>query len=209
MRAFHGNPAIKEKYLARVRAHRAADELIRGTGWDGHRGCAVGCTLERYDHNAYPDELGIPVELAYLEDKIFENLPENHLAWPEEFLSAIEPGADLSMVWPQFAVWLLGATRQHCDEASKAATDTVVALYLRRIGGDEPTQKEWAAASDAARAAAWAAWAASDAARAAAWAASDAARAAAGATASDAAMAAAWTRQREKLLELLRGAPCP
>lgn len=37
MIAFHGNPAIKAKYLARVAAHRAADELIQGTGWSSSR----------------------------------------------------------------------------------------------------------------------------------------------------------------------------
>ena len=48
--AYHGDPAIKAKYLARVRAHRKADELVQGTGWrtDGPygevRGCVVGCT---------------------------------------------------------------------------------------------------------------------------------------------------------------------
>lgn len=35
LKAFHGDPAIKRKYLDRVRAHRAADNLIRGVGWDG------------------------------------------------------------------------------------------------------------------------------------------------------------------------------
>ena len=63
MKAFHNDPAIKEKYLSRVRAHRAADELIRGTGWDGHRGCAIGCTLESYDHARYPIELGVPEQI--------------------------------------------------------------------------------------------------------------------------------------------------
>lgn len=40
MRAFHNDPAIKAKYLARVDKHMKADNLIRGTGWDGFSGCA-------------------------------------------------------------------------------------------------------------------------------------------------------------------------
>lgn len=29
--AYHNDPAVKEKYLSRVRKHREADELIKGT----------------------------------------------------------------------------------------------------------------------------------------------------------------------------------
>jgi hypothetical protein len=50
MKAFHNDQAIKDKYIARVEAHIKADNLIRGTGWYGGKGCAVGCTLEAYDH---------------------------------------------------------------------------------------------------------------------------------------------------------------
>jgi len=58
--AYHGNPKIKEKYLKRVKAHAKADRLIQGIGWENGKGCAVGCTLEAYDHAAYETELGIP-----------------------------------------------------------------------------------------------------------------------------------------------------
>ena len=50
MQAFHNDPAIKAKYLERVAAHRHLDQLVQGTGWESDRGCAVGCTLDAYDH---------------------------------------------------------------------------------------------------------------------------------------------------------------
>ena len=78
--AYHGQQAIKDKYLARVRAHRAADELVQGTGWRDGKGCAVGCTLEAYDR--YLIELGIPLHLAHLEDRLFElQTPEDAQRW--------------------------------------------------------------------------------------------------------------------------------
>src|SRR6266850_1492332 len=111
MIAYHGKPEIKEKYLARLKKHRKLDHLIKGTGWETNgviKGCAVGCTLESYDHFRYPVELGIPVQIAFLEDAIFEGLPQNDaLAWPEQFLSAITPGVDLSEIWPKFAAELM------------------------------------------------------------------------------------------------------
>lgn len=57
----HGN---KSMYLARVRAHQQADELVSGIGWDGKKGCAVGCTLHSYDHARYEPLLGVPETLA-------------------------------------------------------------------------------------------------------------------------------------------------
>lgn len=96
MLSYHNDPAVKAKYIDRVRAHRRADNLIRGTGWDGHRGCAVGCTLESYEHSRYPTELEVPEELAHIEDTLFENLPkETAMDWPEQFLNAIPVGVDL------------------------------------------------------------------------------------------------------------------
>ena len=106
MKAFHNDPAIKEKYLSRVREHALADEIIKGVYWEKGRGCAVGCTIHSSNHKAYEDELGIPMILARLEDGIFECLPlDRAKLWPEQFLNIIKVGADLSNVWPKFADW--------------------------------------------------------------------------------------------------------
>jgi hypothetical protein len=53
LRAFHGDPKIRNRYLKRVRAHAAADQIIHGTYWQEGRGCAVGCTIHSDDHAAY------------------------------------------------------------------------------------------------------------------------------------------------------------
>lgn len=105
MLSFHNDPAIKEKYLARVRKHRELDNIIQGTGWENGKGCAVGCTLENYDHFQYPIELGLPEWLAYLEDRIFENLKKDKARkWPEKFLNAIPIGVDTEIVKHKIAI---------------------------------------------------------------------------------------------------------
>ena len=235
MLAFHNDPAVKAKYLARVREHRKADRLIQGTGWENGRGCAVGCTLEAYEHDRYPIELGIPVELGKLEDEIFESLRRvEAMKWPEAFLEAIPVGADLSLVWPRFAHWLL-VDDEHgviqyagSHKGARTAIQGVADLFARRIAGNDPTTEEWAAAraaaGAAARAASWgASWAAPLAAAGAAWsavwaaplAAARAARVAARAAAGDAAGVAgaagadAFKSQSTRLLQLLREAPAP
>jgi len=59
MIAYHGKQQIKDKYLSRVKAHREADALTQGVAWENGKGCAVGCTLESYDHELYETELGL------------------------------------------------------------------------------------------------------------------------------------------------------
>lgn len=106
--AFHGDAAVKEKYLSRVRAHAAADEIVKGKYWEGGKGCAVGCTIHSGNHAAYQDELGLPEWLARLEDTLFENLP-NEVAktFPERLLAAIPVGKDLEPIKWQFSLFLL------------------------------------------------------------------------------------------------------
>ena len=130
--------------MNRVRAHREADELIHGTYWEDGKGCAVGCTIHGRNHAAYEAELGIPEVLAWLEDGIFEGLENGRAkAWPEEFLEAVQVGADLSMVWPRFAHWLLvdpehGVIRHTKTDRTRKAIEDVAALYQRWISGEKP-----------------------------------------------------------------------
>ncbi len=212
MLAFHSDPAIKLKYLARVEDHRKLDQLRQGaTGEDG-KGCAVWCTLDAYSHSRYPVELGIPIRLAHLEDRLFELLDaETSQRWPERFLSAIRPGADLGPVWGKWAAWMLvdpewGVIQRAKREATKAAIQRVADLW--RDGGTPEQFREARyadAAADAYAAAAADAYAAADAA-ADAYAAADAAAYAYGVGAWAAARQK-WARAAcDKLITLLEAA---
>ena len=108
LKACHNDPAIKAKYLARLTAHVKADELIHGKGWENGKGCAVGCTLDKYDHAAYETELGLPEWLARLEDVIFEGLPQKDAPqFAVDFLSAPQVGANLERVQFKFCAFLM------------------------------------------------------------------------------------------------------
>ena len=78
----------------------------------------------------------MPEQIAYLEDHLFERLPVDlAMAWPERVLSAIRPCADLSRVWPEFAIWMLtdpayGALQYAGGrEDVRAAIERVAELY--------------------------------------------------------------------------------
>jgi len=172
MQAFHGSKAIKDFYLGRVRQHAKADQIIKGTYWQDGKGCAVGCSIHSGNHGAYETELGIPRTLARLEDVIFERT-ENGVSkkWPERFMSAPKVGADLYLVWPKFAVWLLvdkkdGVIRFAKTEKSKNAIKATAGLWQRVIAGESVAslrpefERARAAAAAAAYAAADAAYAA-------------------------------------------------
>jgi hypothetical protein len=114
MRAYHNDPALKERVMAKIAAHREAHRIAKGAYVDRSSGkkkhCAVGCLLEDPSggHMRYESEFGIPVQLAWLKEDMFESLPDEHaIAWSERFMGAIEVGVELSNVWPQMAIWLM------------------------------------------------------------------------------------------------------
>ena len=107
-------------------------------------------------------------EIAYLQGAIYAGIvqTEKTEAWrfTEKIIDTIKPGADLSMVWPRFALELFSASDSPLCEALqqnavKDAADVVASLYREWVAtGIKPTKDLW----DAARAtgdgdAAWAA----------------------------------------------------
>ena len=174
MQAYLNNPTLKAQLIEQITAHRVADHLVRGTynaERNGHFvGCAVGCSIETLnrltgssyehsDHSCYEPGFGVPQVLARLQDSLFEWLPAGeHLNWPLAFWSAVPVGADLRMVWPQFAHWLLvdptnGVIRFAKTERVKKSIEGVATLYARWNAGEKPAVSEWSAAYDAAYAA--------------------------------------------------------
>ncbi len=214
MKAWHNDPEVKNFYVSRMRAHIAADQLIRGTGWDGARGCAVGCTLHSYNHAAYETELGWPEELACLEDAIFEGLPNGeHIQWPLQLMEAVPVGIDLAPAMIRIKIRILREVGWYSQQTKRDpwgvmdAIDAVVVALESGIGvsaADSAAMAAWvadsAAMASAARSAGWAARAAWAAAESAAWSAARAAWAAEK-TAEKTAESAVWLQIRDIVLE--------
>lgn len=155
MRAFHSDPKIKSKYVKRVVAHRLADNLIRGAGWSEGKGCAVGCTLEKYDHKSYETELGIPEWLAWVEDTLYEGMSlQKSKTWPEKFLKAISVGDDLEKVKGKFLIPVLKSALKNFDNKKfPQVTESireVIKLYQKKSTFAEFNQAGRKAASTAA-----------------------------------------------------------
>lgn len=134
--AWHNDPAIKAEAVARMHAHRAADEIIQGTyalmdeeTAAGYRGCFHGCltgdklmSLHGWTPSQLEDQTpsgtemwhtgeelwGILAELGRILDNLFEGLPaEECAAFAVDAVEAIPVGADLSRVLDAWLVDLL------------------------------------------------------------------------------------------------------
>lgn len=169
MQAFLNDESVRSAVIAQVVAHAKADEIVKGRYWEGGKGCAVGRTIHSADHALYESALGIPHELARLQDFIFESLPNGEAkSFPLEFLEAIPLGADLSRVWDKFHVWLLLdpinglVALPNILPEIVSAIRSVAVLYERSSEDMEPSADEKSkAAWDAWDA--WPTWAARDA----------------------------------------------
>lgn len=134
--AYNNDAEFKKRFIEQLELHKEQDRLWRGSYGcymdDGSwRGCAVGCGLrtlsilsgeikaeseqgftdlrpDRNPHELLAEGLNIPWQLASAQDAIFETLPgfAAHL-WPLRFAEALPVGANLSKVWPRFALKLL------------------------------------------------------------------------------------------------------
>ena len=213
LRAYHGDPAVKAKYVARFAEHRAADAVIQGHGYEDGHGCFVGCTLQDYDHSRFPIELGWPEWLARLADTIFEGLPKAEAPqFGTDLLNAVPVGADLDAIKGPFLLSIqrrnLDRLKDNTEPYAQKCRDAIqgVITWLEAGMPEEQRSAAWSAASAAWSAAAESARSAESAwsaASAAAWSAAESAWSAAAAAARSAEWSAESQAQRNSLLSLL------
>ena len=175
LRAFNKNPKLKKDMVAEILNHQKLDKIVKGTYGTEYtngdfRGCAVGCSIHSYkvrygknldtnDHKVYETELGIPESLARLEDYLFEAMPNDKaMKWPAEFMKAITPGADLSLVAPKFISAtlrdLLSIREVKDDKAVSKVVLDIAKMWDDVVNGRPPKAAAWSAAWSAARSAA-------------------------------------------------------
>lgn len=161
--AYHNDPALKAATIAEMASHREADRLVKGIYWKNGKGCAVGCLLKNDNHAEYERRFGIPQMLARLEDTIFEHLPDTDaMLWPERFLSAPKPGADLSLVGWQFLAFVVEETLSRPEaESIREACQPALEIVRAKATGEEVSESAasaaWSAAASAEASAAWSA----------------------------------------------------
>ena len=168
----------QETFLEMARRHRDDDMLVahRFEMVDG-QACSIGCFC--HDYGLEPDDFeGLakitvyPEAAHHFQEAIFEGLPEAERAdWHVAFAEKAATVTDWRAVIDKTVLASLRIAQPH-DTSTGKVVAAVIALYERRLTGDNPSEAEWAAAEAVAgaaeRAAAWAARAARAAAEAAA-----------------------------------------
>ncbi len=162
MLSYHSDPELKAARILRMQAHIDADELIRGVGFENGRGCAVGCTLNSYDHKAFETELGIPEWMAELLDELHENTSEE--VWPTlaiKFLKTVPVGKDLEPIKHQLSIFIqkrnldrvlaLGIPSELKEQVASAIRQVIEAHEIELAGGIADFEAAESAAEAAAR----------------------------------------------------------
>ncbi|MEO6601496.1 MAG: hypothetical protein ABIQ16_16585 [Polyangiaceae bacterium] len=159
MISYHNDPSVKALYVSRFAAHRAADEVIQGLGYDNGRGCFVGCTLNAYNHSRFPIELGWPEWLAYLADEIFEGIPKDEAPqFGTDLLEAVPVGVNLEPIRFRF---LLTVQRRNLARVTGYEPYAVqVRAAIEQVCKYLENPDEESAAARSARSAARSAWSA-------------------------------------------------
>lgn len=195
------------------------------------RGCFYGCTMQTKHKpiETFCETYDMPLWIGYWSESVFEGLPETeYTAWPLQLLDAlIAFEGDIEIVKHKLAVKRLSYLSKHNEGEVKKAIDGVIECHENFIKGEKNVS--WLASHSAAQSAcsaksqsaAWSAWSASESAYSAAqpvtksesasrsaWSAaeSESARSAARSAAeSGSTRSAAWQRERDWMLEILRG----
>ena len=151
--AYHGNLAVKSKYVCRMKAHVDADEIVRRVYWDGNRGCAVGCTVHSDDHGAYETELGMPEWFAHLEETRYSRAcprrprAGSHWICSPPYQWGLQHGIRL---YHEFCVFLLRDVCKFNRDASPEVADAVDAIIRLHVQWITAEDHVWLTARSAA-----------------------------------------------------------
>lgn len=179
--AFRGSAELKERMVEPVRARWAARALVpdAALNWqrDDQPDSLGGALARTQDREEFEERTGIPAELAQLCELLLASgtqkagAPdsavgfslegaESLLAFGTEWLDAIRPGADLSLVMPQFARHFLGMLlRPDFPLAPYIAPEfryvglQISALWDRELAGHATARDDWRSVQEAALAA--------------------------------------------------------
>lgn len=167
--AWHNSPELKAEVTERMILHRYQDSIVQGVFQryapevaTKYKGCLIGCLLPKVAsgkdplpaigwHQEVEIQYGIIEAVGNLLDRIFENLPHGaHAKFAVDSIKAIPVGADLFLVPSRLVLHALSELWS-VEPVINGLLEHVVALYQRRVNGDEPTRAEWLLVKEAAR----------------------------------------------------------
>jgi len=169
--AFDGNPAVKSQMLEPVRARWSARALAPDVdlNWksDGQPDSISGALAETQDRGEFEQRTGIPADLAQLCEQLIaagvrkSDAPNTTvgfslegadavLTFGTEWLDAIRPGADLSLIVPQFARHCLDLLLKpdfelagHISPDLRRTGFQILSFWDRELAGESTARGDW------------------------------------------------------------------
>jgi hypothetical protein len=169
--AFGGNPATKIEMIEPVLAQWNARALVPDANfqWESaeHPNSISGALAKTRDRSEFEQRTGIPADLALLCELLLATgvrksetqdkstgfsleADDAVFAFGTEWLDAIRPGANLSMVVPQFARHCLDRLlKPDFDLATHVSSDIrdagceILSLWDRELAGENTTRRDW------------------------------------------------------------------
>jgi hypothetical protein len=166
--SFHGDQKIKDAHVNRLQIHHDQDEFVQGKYWENGKGCDTGCAFHSDNRSLWASELGIPLQIGYLRERIFESLPNSEAKdFPLACSKATPVGKNLNPVWKKFIIWVLtdptyGVLQYAKTDEQRKAIQDVADAYTTWLTAEVPTEtwQQLRRAAAAYAAAAYAAYAA-------------------------------------------------
>ncbi|MBO9713308.1 hypothetical protein [Sphingomonas sp.] len=140
LRAFQGDPLVRDAALMRLRAAAARDAVkTKPLLWDGTAGSPLGCLLASEDPAGWTDALGLPAGLALPVELLSINA-SGGAGGLEAFLLAVPPGADATPLVANALLWMLDQVAGASSVAAEVREAQAAAL-----AGASPPREAWRA----------------------------------------------------------------
>ncbi|WP_066817829.1 hypothetical protein [Sphingomonas mali] len=169
LQAFGGSPAVKSQLLEPVRVLWNARALApdANLNWksDGQPNSISGALAETHDRGEFEQRTGIPADLAQLCEQLIAagvrkseapdggfslDASDTVLVFGTEWLDAIRPGVDLSLVVPHFARHCLDlllkpnfALAAHIGADLRGVGFQILSFWDRELAGQSTTRGDW------------------------------------------------------------------
>lgn len=166
-RAFHGDAAVRESVVARLRERIQSMQIVQ-PAYQQRYGLMSGA-LHDAGLPAFENALGIPGQVGQLQEAVHGYLLQEvevhgieatrlqppHDVWPLDWWLAIPPGADLQSLPSHFIAWLLLDRSAEIypyplSEDARGVMASLANLHARSARGDAPSDAQWQAVRNAA-----------------------------------------------------------
>ena len=149
------NQETKDKWVKIMQAHQDADALMQGQWFNGEKGCFFGCAMQTDEEplEKATKEMGLPIWLVYLAERIFEGLPADEaLKFPVQLLEAAPVNVDFVEVECKQSIARLDRLLDLPDLPGDviSAINIVKERWVKRLDGVQNDNINWSSAESAA-----------------------------------------------------------